>query len=141
MALLAHITGDDAFALEHYQLFQHEIIARLPTQRFEITGRQALQMFAFVSMDALADFYPPRLPKARRGKLAVIHALIPANSHEIGIKAEGSGRSVRIAASRALMNLLGTRNLRQRRLRNLQIELSVLNLSEVANSTPDSLPD
>lgn len=135
LALLAHVSGDDAFALEHYQLFQHEIIARFPKHRFEITGSQALQMLAFVSMDALADFYPPRLPKAKHRKLAIIHVLIPANSHEIGIKAEGSGRSVRTAASRALMNLLGKPNLRQRRLTNLQMELSVFNLSAVENST------
>lgn len=139
LALLAHVSGDDAFALEHYQLFQHEIIARFPKQRFEITGRQALQMLAFVSMDVLEDFHPPASTKAKRGKLAIIQTLIPANSHEIGIKAEGSGRSVRTAATRALMNLLGKSNLRQRRLTNLQIELSVFNLSEVLDSNPDVL--
>jgi hypothetical protein len=141
LALLAQVSGDDAFALEHYQLFQHEIIARFPKHRFEITGSQALQMLAFVSMDALADFYPPRLPKARRRKLAIIQALIPANAHEIGIKAEGTGRSARTAAIRALLNLLGKPNLRQRRLRNLQIELSVFNCSEVRAGDPDSFPD
>lgn len=47
-------------------------------------GSQARQMLAFVSMDALEDFYPPRLPRARRRKLAIIHALIAANSHESG---------------------------------------------------------
>lgn len=141
LALLAHASGDDAFALEHYQLFQHEIIARFPKHRFEITGRQALQMLAFVSMDALEDFHPPALTKAKRGKLAIIHALIPASSHDIVIKAQGAGRSVRTAATRALMNLFSKPNLRQRPLTNLQIELSVFNLSEVENSTPDSLPD
>lgn len=139
LALLAHVSGDDTFALEHYQVFQHEIIARFPKHRFEITGSQALQMLAFVSMDPLADLYPPRLSKAKRRKLAIIHALIPANSHEIGIKAEGSGRSVRTAAIRALMNLLGKPNLRLRRLTNLQIELSVFNLSEVQDGGTDSL--
>jgi hypothetical protein len=142
LALLAHVSGDDAFALEHYQLFQHEIIARFPKHRFEITGSQALQMLAFVSMDALEDFHPPAAStKAKRGKLAIIHALKPASSHEIVIKAQGMGRSVRTAATRALMNLLGKPNLRRRRLTNLQIELSVFNLGEVKNSKSDGLPD
>src|SRR5262249_40210064 len=78
LALLAHVSGDDAFALEHYQVFQHEIIARFPKNRFEITGSQALRMLAFVSMDTLDDFHPPELPKARRGKLAIIQARVPA---------------------------------------------------------------
>ena len=141
LALLAHVSGDDAFALEYYQLFQHEIIARFPKHRFEITSSQALQMLAFVGMDALEDFHPPTLTKTTRGKLAIIHALIPASSHGIVIKAQGTGRSVRTAASRALMNLLGKPNLRQRRLTNLQMELAVFNLSESQNSNPDSLPD
>lgn len=141
LALLAHVSGDDAFALEHYQLFQHEIIARFPERRFEITGRQALQMLAFVSMDVLEDFHPPRLPKAKRGKLAIIQALIPASAHHIVIKAQGTGRSVRTAATRALLNLLGKPNLRRRHFTNLQIELSVFNLNEAQNSNPDSLPD
>ena len=136
---MAHVSGDDAFALEHYQLFQHEIIARFPKHRFEITGRQALQMLAFVSMDALADFHPAAVTKATRCKLAIIHALLPANSHDIVIRAQGTGRSVRTAATRALMNLLGKPNLRRRRLTNLQIDLSIFNLSEVRDSNPDSL--
>lgn len=139
LALLAHVSGDDAFALEHYQLFQHEIIARFPKHRFEITGRQALQMLAFVSMDALEDFHPPGLIKAKRSKLATIHAHLPASSHDIVLKAQGTGRSVRTAATRALMNLLGKPNLRQRQLTNLRIELSVFNLSEAQNSNTDSL--
>jgi len=105
LALLAHVSRDDAFALEHYQLFQREIIARFPRHRFEITGSQAMQLLAFVSMDALEDFHPPELPQRRRCKLAIIHALIPANSHDVGIKVQGSGRSARTAATRALMNL------------------------------------
>jgi hypothetical protein len=141
LALLAHVSGDDAFALEHYQLFQHEIIARFPKHRFEITASQALQMLAFVSMDALADFYPPRIPKAKHRKIAVLNALIPANSHDIEIKVQGIGRSARTAATRALLNLLGKPNLRRRRLTNLQIELSVFNLSEAQNRNPDSLAD
>lgn len=141
LALLAHVSGDDAFALEHYQLFQHEIIARFPRHRFEVMGSQALQMLAFVSMDALEDFHPPGLPKAKRRKLAIIHALMPSNSHDIGIKVLGIGRSGRTAAARALMNLLGKPNLRQRRLTNLQIELSVFNLSEVRNGNTGSLSD
>ena len=95
----------------------------------------------FVRPYSLEDFHPPRSPKAKRAKLAIIQALIAANSYEIGIKAEGSGGSVRIAASRALMNLLGKPNLRQRRLTNLQIELSIFNLSETQDSNPDCLPD
>src|SRR5215469_11054378 len=91
LALLAHASGDDAFALEHYQVFQHEIIARLPKNRFEITGSQALQMLAFVSMDALEDFHPAGIPKAKRRKLAIIHALMPANSHDIQLKVQGAG--------------------------------------------------
>lgn len=141
LALLAHVSGDDAFALEHYQLFQHEIIARLPRHRFEITGSQTLQMLTFVSMGALPDSHPSGLPKANRRKIAIIRALIPARQHDIGIKAQGIGRGVRTAATRALLNLLGKPNLRRRQLTNLQIELSVFNLSEVPNSGPDSLPD
>ena len=141
LALLAHVSGDDAFALEHYQLFQYEIVARLPKHRFEITGRQALQMLAFVRMDVLADFHPPALTEAKRGKLAIIHALIPANSHDIEIKVQGTGRSARAAATRALLNLLGKPNLRRGNLTNLQIELSVFNLGEALNSNPDSFPD
>ena len=141
LALLAHVSGDDAFALEHYQLFQREIIARFPEHRFEITGSQALQMLAFVSMDVLPDSHPSGLPKANRRKIAIIRAPIPARQHDIGIKAQGIGRSVRSAATRALLNLLGKPNLRRRQLTNLQIELSVFNLSDVPNSGPDSLPD
>ena len=141
LALLAHASGDDAFALEHYQVFQHEIIARLPKHRFEITGSQALQMLAFVSMDALDDFHPPALPKARSGKLAIIHAQVPARTHDIGVKVQGVGRGVRTAATRALLNLLGKPHLRKRRLTNLQIELSVFNLNEVGNSNLGSLSD
>lgn len=141
LALLAHASGDDAFALEHYQVFQHEIIARLPKNRFEITGSQALQMLAFVSMGALEDFHPAGLPKPKHSKLAIINALIPASSHDIEIKVQGTGRSARTAASRALMNLLGKPKLRQRRLTNLQIELSVFNLSEAQNSNRETVPD
>jgi len=138
---LAHVSRDDAFALEHYQLFQHEIIARFPKSRFEITGSQALQMLTFVSMDALPDSHSPRLPNAKRRKIAIIHALIPARQHDIGIKAQGIGRGVRTAATRALLNLLGTPHLRKRQLTNLQIELSVFNLNEVGNSNLGSLYD
>ncbi len=141
LALLVHVSGDNAFALEHYQVFQHEIIARFPKHRFEITGRQALQMLAFVSMDALADSHPPAITEAKRGKLAILHALIPANSHDIEIKVQGTGRSARTAATRALLNLLGKPNLRRGNLANLQIELSVFNLGEALNSNPDSFPD
>lgn len=139
LALLAHVSGDDAFALQHYQVFQHEIVARLPKHHFEITSSQALQMLAFVSMDALEDFHPPALTKAKRSKLAIIQVLIPANSRDIEIKVQGIGRSVRTAATRALLNLLGKPNLRRRRLTNLQIELSVFNLSEVQDGGTDSL--
>lgn len=139
LTLLAHASGDDAFAFEHYQLFQHEIVARLPKHRFEITRSQALQMLAFVSMDALEDFHPAELTKSKRGKLAIIQALIPANSHDIEIKVQGIGRSARTAATRALMNLLGKPKLRQRQLTNLHIELSVFNLSEARDSNSDSL--
>jgi len=138
LALLAHVSGDDAFALEHYQLFQHEIIARFPRHRFEITGSQALQLLAFVSMDALEDFHPPELPQRGRRKLAIIHALIPANSHDVGIKVQGTGRSARTAATRALMNLLGKPHLRRRQLENLRIELSIFNLSEAPEQQPRS---
>ena len=94
-------------------------------------------MLAFVSMDALEDFHLPTLTKTTRGTLAIIQALIPANSHNIEIKVQGIGRSVRTAATRALLNLLGKPNLRRRHLTNLQIELSVFNLSETQDSNPD----
>jgi hypothetical protein len=98
-------------------------------------------MLAFVSMDVLEDFHPPELIKSKHGKLAIIQALMPESSHDIEIKVQGTGRSVRTAATRALMNLLGKPNLRRRQLKNLQIELSVFNLNEVKNSKSDGLPD
>jgi hypothetical protein len=98
-------------------------------------------MLAFVNMDALEDFDPPTLTQATRGKLAIIQALIPANSQDVVIKVEGIGRSVRTAATRALLNLLGKPNLRRQHLTNLQIELSVFNFSEEQNSKTGGPPD
>lgn len=61
----------------------------------------------------------------KSGKVAVIHALIPTRAE---IDASGRGRSVRTAATRALLNLLGHKLLRQQRVSNLQLQLSIGNL-------------
>ena len=46
LALLAHASGSDEFALEHYQVFKHEIVARLPRTGWELTSAQYSKCFA-----------------------------------------------------------------------------------------------
>jgi len=58
----------------------------------------------------------------KRRKVALIRALLPSCTE---IDACGCGRSVRTAATRALLNLLGHKLLRRHRVTNLQLQLSV----------------
>ncbi len=100
LALLAHASGDDDFALRNYQAFNHEIVSRLPQFRWE-------------------------------RKVAIIECSVPGEHRENQIQVQGCGRSVRTAATRALLNLLGNKRLRRRRIVQLPIELSVVNASEL----------
>jgi hypothetical protein len=57
-------------------------------------------------------------------KVAVIRAFLPGQRE---VNARGCGRSARTAATRALLNFLGHRFVRRRRLAAVQIELSIAN--------------
>lgn len=127
LALLAHATGDDEFALEHYQIFQHEIIARLPRGGWELTSQQLLQMLRFVSQGTQMELISLQPAPAKTRKTAVIHALLPSGTHNSRITARGSARSTGGAVTRALRNLLRDTRLRRTTIANLQMELSVVN--------------
>ena len=94
LALLAHASGDDEFALEHYQVFQHEIISRLPRVGWELTSKQVLQMLRFVSQGTETELMSLQPAPAKTRKTAVIHALLPSRTHNSRITANGSARSV-----------------------------------------------
>lgn len=130
LALLADASGNDEFALKYHQVFQHEFIARLPKDRWELTGLQILQALRFVCEEAKLDPAETDQSEDQSGKVAVIRALLPGRDHDFQISARACGRSVRSAANRALLNLLGNRHLRQRSITNLQLELSIFNASE-----------
>jgi len=127
LVLLAHASGSDEFALEHYQVFKDEIIARLPRNGWELTSQQVLQVVRFVSQGALRR--PSRLEPGplRTCKTAVIQAVLPSGTHNTAITARGSGRSIAGAVTRALRNLLRDTRLRRKTIVNLQMELSVVN--------------
>jgi hypothetical protein len=127
LALLAHASGDDEFALEHYQIFQHEIIARLPKAGWELTSQQALQMLRFVSQGTQMELISLRPATAKTRKTAVIHALVPSKTHNSQITAHGSARCIGEAVTRAIRNLLRDTRLRRTTIVNLQMELSVFN--------------
>jgi hypothetical protein len=128
LALLAHATGDDRLAQEHYEIFAHEIVSRLPKARWELTASQILQQLRFV---VPAVTIPPR------SKVAIIRALVPVHASDkfLEIEVQGCGRSVRRASVRALLTLLGHKQLRRRKITNLQIELSVKNTTESKTPT------
>jgi hypothetical protein len=127
LALLAHASGDDEFALEQYQIFQHEIIARLPKGGWELTSQQVLQMLRFVSQGTHAELISLQPAPLKPRKTAVIHALLPSRSQNSQITARGSARSIGEAVTRAIRNLLRDTRLRRTTIVNLQIELSVVN--------------
>lgn len=126
-ALLAHASGSDEFALEHYQVFKHEIVARLPKHGWNITSQEVLQMLRFVSqgMHSEVTAAPQKIEKVR--KTATIQTL-PSEEHTARITAHGSASNVGDAISRAVRNLLRDKRLRQCPITNLQMQLSVINV-------------
>lgn len=46
LALLAEWSGDDGFALKHYQNFKFKLIAGLPRREWELTGAQIREVVA-----------------------------------------------------------------------------------------------
>ncbi|HWH58438.1 MAG TPA: DUF6166 domain-containing protein [Terriglobales bacterium] len=46
LALLADWSGDDGFALQHYQNFKFKLIAGLPRREWELTGAQIREVVA-----------------------------------------------------------------------------------------------
>jgi len=127
LALLAHASGSDEFALGHYQVFKHEIVARLPRNGWEITSQQVLQMLCFVSQEEHFQSTKLRTEPSNTRKIAVIRALVPTATHDAGITAHGSARGVGGAIERAIRNLMRDVRLRRRTIVNLQIEVSVVN--------------
>lgn len=128
LALLAHASGDDHFALEHYQVFNHEIVRRLAKFRWELSATQILQMVQFVGRN-------PQPPGAASSPLtaretATSQAPLADKTYRVIVTAEGSRRNVRKAAKRALLNLLGSQQLRRRRVHRLEIEISVISSCE-----------
>lgn len=124
LALLAHASGSDEFALEHHQVFQHEIVARLPRNGWQLTSEQVLQMVRFV----WEGTEPQQEDKsAKTCKTAIIRALLPNATHDRAVTAHGSAQSTGGAIERALRNLLRDARLRRRTIVNLQIELSIVN--------------
>ncbi|HEY6249603.1 MAG TPA: DUF6166 domain-containing protein [Candidatus Angelobacter sp.] len=131
LALLAHASGDDRFALEHYQVFNHEIIRRLAKFRWELSATQILQMLQFVGRN-------PQPPGAASSPLtsretATIEALLPNKTYRVVVTAQGSRRNVRKAAKRALLNVLSSQQLRRRRIHHLEIEISVISSCQAEN--------
>lgn len=127
LALLAHASGSDDFALEYYQVFQHEIVARLPRTGWQLTSVQVLQMLRFVAQgqELQTGGLEPKPVRAR--KTAVIHAQVPTETHYAGITAQGSAGNIGDAATRAMRNLLRDARLRKRPIVNLAMELSIIN--------------
>ena len=133
LALLAHATGDDSIAREHHQVFMHEIILRLPRAGWSLAASQVLQMLHFVSVDFAAAALSES--RAHSPKTAVMRAVLPGDHYSQDlITASGSGRSIRRAATRALLTLLGNKRLRRQRIVQLQIELSIFGGQE--NDSP-----
>lgn len=128
LALLAHASGNDRFALQHYEVFNHEIIRRLAKFRWELNATQILQMLQFVG----------RNPQPRHEANSPLTSWVRATSqgpladktYRVVVTAQGSRRNVRKAAKRALLNLLGSQQLRRRRVYHLEIEISVLSSLE-----------
>lgn len=129
LALLAHASGNDEFALEHYQVFKHEIVARLPRNGWELTSQQVLQMLCFVSQDQHFQSTKRNTEPNNARKAAIIRALVPTRTHDTAITAHGRARSTGGAVERAIRNLLRDPCLRRRPIVNLQMELSVVNIA------------
>lgn len=142
LALLAHASGSDEFALKYHQIFQHEFIARLPNDRWELSGLQILQALRFVCVEARLDpeeLEEPDLSENNGRKVATLQALLPDRHQSVWISAHGRGRSMRTAASRALLNLLGNPKLRRQSITGLQLELSVFNAGNTQTETEDGI--
>jgi hypothetical protein len=139
LALLAHASGSDRFALKHYQVFKQEIVARLPQAKWELTRDQVLQSLRFVCEEARVSDRPRKPLNSKPRKVATIWALLPARSSVAEISAHGSGSNIRAAATRALLNLLRDKRLRRGNIVELQIELSVYSAATGRND--DQAPD
>jgi hypothetical protein len=133
LALLAHASGNDQFALEHHEVFQHEIIARLPRIAWQLTSEEVLRMVRFVA--PRTEPQPPRfqLAPAKTRKTVIIRAVLP---NIAAVTAHGSAPSTGGAIERAVRNLLRDVRLRRRTILNLQIELSVINATNDTNRAP-----
>jgi Family of unknown function (DUF6166) len=128
LALLAHASGNDQFALKHYQVFKHEIIARLPRNGWQISSEQVLQMLRFVCCQGTqSEVQRPQEASAKNSKTAVVHAVLPTRDRDT-ITARGSAHNVGDAVARAVRNLFRDVRLRRRPILSLQMELSVVNV-------------
>jgi hypothetical protein len=126
LALLAHASGDDRLARQNYEVFKHEIISRLPPVRWELSAVQILQMLRFVT----GDLEPLAPVETAHRKTAVVHALLPGDNCPIAITTRGTGGSRRQAAARAFLNLVGKKQLRRRRVIQMEVELSIFNAEQ-----------
>lgn len=133
LALLAHASGNDEFALEHHQVFQHEIVARLPKNGWQLSSEQVLQMVRFVCQGTESHLTRSQARPVKTCKTAIIRALLPNATHDQAMTAQGSAQSTGGAIERAIRNLLRDVRLRRRTIVNLQIELSVINGKNDAN--------
>lgn len=129
LALLAHASHNDQFALEHYQVFKHEIVARLPKNRWELTSQQVLQMLRFVVQGTGVETAGLQPKPVRTRKTAIIQAQLPDTS-DAAITVQGSAGNIGDAATRAIRNLLRDARLRNRSIVNLGMELSIINQDE-----------
>lgn len=130
LALLAHASGSDDLALEHHQVFKHEIIARLPKSGWDLTSEQVLQMLRFVAQGAELPMSELQPKPARVRKTAIIQAQLPTGTSCAEIKANGSACNIGDAATRAIRNLLRDARLRRRPIVNLEMELSIINCGD-----------
>lgn len=133
LGLLAHASGSDELALEHYQVFQHEIVARLPRGGWELTSEQVLQMLRFVCQGTQPQPNQSE-PSPKRRKTAIVRAVLPSATHDARVTAHGSAPSTGGAIERAIRNLLRDVRLRRRAIVNLQMELSVVNIENNVDS-------
>ena len=136
LALLAHASGSGRFALKYHQVFQHEIVARLPQGRWELSSVQVLQSLRFVCDEARLNARARKPLNTKPRKMATIRALLTERGFATEVSAHGSGCNTRAAATRALLNLLRDKNLRRGNIVGLQIELSVVSASAEQNCDP-----
>jgi hypothetical protein len=128
LALLAHASGDDDFALEHYQVFNHEIISRLPRMSWELTPTQVLLMLRFVAQGVLVETLELQPKPVDHRKTAIIHARLSTGSNCVELTAQGSAGNIGDAVTRAIRNILRDPRLRNRPIVQLPLELSVINV-------------